>query len=261
MHAPKLYIEQSGDENAPVIIFLHAIATSGWMWREVAGQLKDFHCIIVDLPGHGKSAQVKWETLSDTANQLNAVIESYSRHPQVHLVGLSFGSYVGMQYLSMYPESVKSAVFSGLNVMPFPNKWLMNAMGLLILPFVKTEVFIRKNAETLKIPAKHYGSYKESVQQLHKASFVSAGKELASFRLPENIAEITCRTLFVTGEAEHTLILQSLRQLKREMPNSVACIVPKGGHGWIGENPRLFADTVRSWISNQPLPDELKTAE
>ncbi len=63
-----LYVNESGVRGAPSIVFLHGVGTSGWMWEKQIAALSDFHCLNVDLPGHGKSNNVTWVSLADTAD-------------------------------------------------------------------------------------------------------------------------------------------------------------------------------------------------
>ena len=69
-----LYVDETGTPGAASIVFLHGIGASGWMWTLQTAALADFHCLNVDLPGHGKSNQIPWVSLADTAEQLAAVI-------------------------------------------------------------------------------------------------------------------------------------------------------------------------------------------
>ncbi len=57
-----LHLRVSGSPDQPAIVFLHALATSGWMWGEQTNSLQDFHCIVPDLPGHGDSRATSWRS-------------------------------------------------------------------------------------------------------------------------------------------------------------------------------------------------------
>ena len=64
-----LYVEETGTKGAPSIIFLHGVGASGWMWWQQTAALRDYHCLNVDLPGHGESHQMPWLSLADTTQQ------------------------------------------------------------------------------------------------------------------------------------------------------------------------------------------------
>jgi len=50
-------IQGSGLHTDPALLFLHGFMGSGRDWEETAAVLPDFRCILVDLPGHGMSAE------------------------------------------------------------------------------------------------------------------------------------------------------------------------------------------------------------
>lgn len=253
-----LYVHESGTADAPSIIFLHAIGTSGWMWHRQLAALHDFHCLVPDLPGHGQSAQRSWVSLAATATAIAEVIRSRTAHGQAHIVGLSLGSYVGLQLMSDMPDVVDHVVLSGLNVLPLPHLFWMNVLGVILLPFIKTGTMTRLNATALRVPDDQYASYHQAVQQMSRRAYLRASGDAGRFHLPPNVASIACPTLLLAGEHEHALIHQSLGAATQTLPHAQARVAPGVGHGWNGENPTLFADTIRAWITDTPLPSELR---
>lgn len=52
-----LHSEQQGSNEKPTLVFLHGFLGNRKDWKKTIKQLKDdFHCITIDLPGHGLSA-------------------------------------------------------------------------------------------------------------------------------------------------------------------------------------------------------------
>lgn len=154
---------------------------------------------------------------------------------------------------------VDHAVLSGLNVLPLPNFSMMTAVGLVLLPFIKLERMIRMNATALRVPDTHYAGYRYAARQMSRRAYFRASGDAGRFRVPENSVSITCPTLLVAGEHEHRLIRQSLVTTQAALARAQARIVPGVGHGWSGERPELFAQTIRAWVTDSPLPAELQT--
>jgi pimeloyl-ACP methyl ester carboxylesterase len=253
-----MYYLQTGNPHGPAIVFLHALGTSGQMWWHITAPLqRDFHCIVVDLPGHGRSADKRWVSLGDTALQLKAIIQKETVAGQAHLAGLSFGAYAGLTLLRHYPECVGSALLSGINVLPFPHKTMMKALGWLISTVLKTDLMIGMNAHTLRIPEGDIPAYRLSVKELDVRSYRTANEEALNFTLPASDGTRFPPALFMAGEKEHRLVLESLTTLVATVPASKAGLVQGLGHGWSAENPALFAETLKRWIAGDDLPEAI----
>ena len=81
-----LFVKETGQEHEQTIIFLHATGSSSRMWQHhMASLAKDFHCIAIDLPGHGKSAEVEWTNFDDGADKIVNNIQAKA-HGKPHLV-------------------------------------------------------------------------------------------------------------------------------------------------------------------------------
>ena len=78
------------------------------------------------------------------------IIREYIPSGRSHVVGLSLGSYVGLSLLSRHPDVVERAVLSGINILPLPQKWLIDAAAYAIAPLLKTRWGARLNSRALK---------------------------------------------------------------------------------------------------------------
>ena len=63
-----LHTTQSGTLGAPSIVFLHGLGMGQWMWTDQIAAFSDYHCINVDLPGHGGSSGIEWVSFAQTAD-------------------------------------------------------------------------------------------------------------------------------------------------------------------------------------------------
>ncbi len=96
-----LYKQQQGCKSKPTLVFLHGFLGSSNDWTETIDLLKDdFHCITIDLPGHGASVATAssrtngfehcHQLIKDALNDLN--VQQYS------LVGYSLGGRIALDY-------------------------------------------------------------------------------------------------------------------------------------------------------------------
>lgn len=96
-----LHYEQQGSANNPTLVFLHGFLGNHHDWYQSIELLKEqFHCITLDLPGHGNSISVQTplengfqhchQLIKDTLDRLNL-----SRYV---LVGYSLGGRIALDY-------------------------------------------------------------------------------------------------------------------------------------------------------------------
>lgn len=128
-----LYVQRSPERpDASVVLLLHGVGASGWMWWRQTAALTDFHCLNVDLPGHGQSNREAWTSLADTADQVAALMRTLETQGRVHVVGLSLGGYVALTLLERHADAVERAVIGGVTAAPMPNKaWLQPQIWLM----------------------------------------------------------------------------------------------------------------------------------
>jgi len=96
-----LYKQQLGCSNKPTLVFLHGFLGCSNDWIETINLLKDdFHCIAIDLPGHGGSITTS-SPLNDGFNHCHKLIKDLLDELNVEqyvLVGYSLGGRIALDY-------------------------------------------------------------------------------------------------------------------------------------------------------------------
>lgn len=103
-----------GDETQPAIIILHGLAGSSlFSFFELTQLLeKEFHLILIDQPGHGKSSPFSKEEdylFSRMAIWYDKVFEKIMGRP-FYLAGHSWGADVALHYTKMFGWKVKGLI-------------------------------------------------------------------------------------------------------------------------------------------------------
>lgn len=113
MTGGSLHLTDSGPADAPVLVLLHAIATSSAMWEpQIAALSRRFRVIAVDLPGHGQSPALAGQpSVADFADAVADALAPLCAEPAVY-VGLSFGSMIAQQIGARHPGRVAGLVLS-----------------------------------------------------------------------------------------------------------------------------------------------------
>ncbi len=249
-------IEQGSPKN-PTILFLHGTGVGGWMWQDYLPGLADYHCILVDLPGHGKSNDQEWVSLQDTANRISGVISGCAPGRKAHIVGASLGGSVSFQLLCSHPEVVDHTLISGTSLLPMPGGSVFKLMIRMIAPVMKKDFVLRAALKALNFSEEGYPRFKQAMLDVSSRTFVRAFSDGLDQRYSPDLEKVTSPILLLSGEKEPGYIAKSNSMLASRLKNARARIVPKMGHGWMGESPQLFQRVLTSWLKDAELPREL----
>ena len=266
-----LYIQETGPLSAPTIIFLHGGGGAGWMWQPQVDGLEGYHCLVPDLPEHGRSVNENPFRIQDSAAQIAELIRTRAHHGKAHVVGLSEGAQVAVALLASAPELVDHAVLSSALVRPLPGGKMMTpgliglTYRLSVTPFKNSEWWIRLNMTyAAGVPDKYYPQFSTSFKELTESGFTNLMIENQRFRLPQGLERVKLPTLIVVGKKEYPAMHQSARDLAAVIPAAQAYQVVHDRkmslaeeHNWNMTAPDLFTQTVRDWLSGQALPKQL----
>lgn len=251
-----LYWSACGPPDADTIVFLHAGGYRGSSWAIATELLPGFRCLMPDLPGHGGSQDIPLGSVEQAADAVAELITQ--RGGPVHIVGLSFGSYVGLKLMTRHPHLIKKAIISGVQVGAIPNAGLMNVTMAMMSPLIRFEWFRRRSAAQMGIVDPSIYNRPDGSSNLSPKTLRTVGRLAASFDIEAELPSIQSRTLLLAGEREHPLILNSLGTFAALIPHCAARVVADAGHPWPVRKPHLFAQTLTAWINEMALPEELR---
>ena len=94
------------------LVFVHGWTCSSALWNAQTQHFKTRRCIVIDLPGHGRSdAPTNTEySLEIFANSVNAIFEA-ENIDHVVLVGHSMGGPVSTMTLRLFPEKISGIIY------------------------------------------------------------------------------------------------------------------------------------------------------
>jgi pimeloyl-ACP methyl ester carboxylesterase len=260
-----LYIKETGKNNDKTILFLHGGGLAGWMWDKQVEAFKDYHCIVPDLPEHGKSIDVKPFTIKCAADMIIEIIKNHAYESKAHLVGISLGAQIILQILSRAPEVVDHVLISGALVKNITNTEsflkLLDYLIKIYEPVKDTDFFIKANMRMYHIPKNLYNEFRESTYLIKNDSLNRILKENMFYRMPLGLEKVDTPVLIMTGEKDIKILKESALDILKVLPNSYGAMALKVGHLWNIENSELFNNALRSWINDYNLPDNLRKLE
>jgi pimeloyl-ACP methyl ester carboxylesterase len=249
-----LHTYESGESTATPIVFLHGAGLSGRMWQPQFERLPEFYCLAPDLPEHGKSLDVRL-TLKNTAQMVAEIIQTKVPGKRTHLVGLSLGGAIALTMLRLTPEVIDHTIISGSSA------GMGNILGAItkgsgsFYRYIKKERLVKMMVQQFKIPAEYHEMVAEDVlPTLNTESNNHLVDALMALKLPERVPG---PMLAVVGEKETIPAHYAARKLATAIQGATGAVVKRVGHVWNLQAPDLFADTVRAWLTDSPLPEQV----
>ncbi|KAJ9137466.1 Dihydrolipoyllysine-residue acetyltransferase component of acetoin cleaving system [Pleurostoma richardsiae] len=245
------------------IVLLHGVLSSRLEFALVAPHLSAYHLLLIDLNGHSGSFNVKPYGIHPAADAVASVIRKHAHSGRAHVAGLSMGGFVTLDLARRFPDLVLSAWVTG--AAPFEGlfRWMAEHPSAVYAIMTLTEAW---TPDSLYWKVKGLCGLKRSDELLREMRSnrrwevvreVYAGILQIGF---DEVREIRTRTLTVAGGKQDDV--RSTRKmgaaLKQVNDKSRAVVVRDAVHAWDMQFPELFAEGIKSWIEERPLPREFE---
>lgn len=252
-----MYYTETGNTDAPAIVFIHGGGISGWMWERQVAAFRDYHCIVPDLPEHGKSIDEKPLTIEDSAERIAELIKHLTKNQKAHVVGHSIGAKIIVELLSRYPDVIDHAVVVSALFRPIPFLRLMCNTNM-----YKLSINMMKNTRLLNYQVKQFGFHDETENQNLKNDFklLTAdslgriyGELFTHLKLPEHLSGANAPSLIIAGAKEPKAMRQSANDIAKALPHAKAILFQECRHDIPWKASDDFNRTIREWINNENL--------
>lgn len=186
------------------VVLLHGWGQNIDMMKPVGDRLKNYHIIIIDLPGYGESSEPNsvW-TIYDYVDCIYQLLKELKVKKPI-LMGHSFGGKISLEYASKY-EVEKLVLFGSpfrpaIKKMPLKTKILKTAKKIPGLN--KLEGFAKR----------HIGSddYKSASEMMRKILV-----ETVNLDITEDVKKIKCPTLIIWGTLDDAVPLEDAYALEK----------------------------------------------
>lgn len=107
----KIAYADEGSKDMTAILFIHGLGSYAPSWRQTVQTIsKNFRCIVVDLPGYGKSSKGKYKAdMTFHAQHLFELMKKLEI-ANFHIAGHSMGGQIAMHMAVKQPDKVKSLI-------------------------------------------------------------------------------------------------------------------------------------------------------
>ncbi|MEM9706832.1 MAG: alpha/beta hydrolase [Pseudomonadota bacterium] len=246
--APEIAVDVAG--SGEVILFIHGIGgdRSNWSDQLLACPV-GYQGVSVDLRGYGASDDFDGPfRYSDVCGDLLRVLE-YLSAEQAHIVGLSMGGVVAMEFWKKAPERLKSLVLcdTGPGVAndrtPEDAQAFLDARQKPLLDGLSPSDIAPKLAKSLvspKAPDRAYQRLVQSMSSLRKDTYLKSLEAMVMYRSPPDFTKIRTPTLIIVGEDDMLTPPAVSERMAEKIPNAKLVIVPEAGHLSNIEQPEAF---------------------
>ncbi len=231
-------------------------------WDALAVPLAEEHLVVAcDLRGQLLSPGPAHADLHGHVADLGALLD-HLRLPRVHVLGTSYGGFVGLLLAATRPERVASLVVVSGAARVDEAGWerarpvLAAAQGALaggdpravfdaLLPFTFAPAYRERNAALLELRRAQFAALPRTWFE----GLVGLLESLRGLDLRAQLPLIRAATLVVAAELDASFPLALARELHAGLPDARFELVPEAGHALVVEQPQALLELARAFLA------------
>lgn len=240
------------DAHLPWVIFIHGAGGSSAIWfKQIREFRKNFNVLLVDLRGHGKSANF----LSNLTNKKNHTFREVCQDvidvmdqrgiEKAHFVGISLGTIIIRLMGELFPQRVSSMIMGGAIIRFNTRSKLLLWVARKIKSFVPYMWIYRIYAWIILPKKRHSESrnlFVREAKKLYQKEFIRW------IRITTNIhpimryfreKELSIPILYLMGDEDY-MFLPSVKRLVKKHSNALLEVIPNSGHVCNVDQPSHF---------------------
>ena len=260
------HIRRIGPVRGPVIVCVHGLTTSEYVWRDIALDLIDvgFRVVSYDLYGRGYSDRPSGA--QDEAfflRQLNDVLEAKGHTDGVILMGYSMGAAISVAFAAAHPDKVDKLILlapagmsdatSGLDRilrdLPVIGDWVTLVFG--------SALRRRRHKKTQETDPKRAAFAEKQLAESDYRGFLPAVLSSARHMLREDqqrhhrtLENSRVPTLAIWGEEDTVIPMSALGEMTKANRAVRHHTVPGADHGLPYTHPEAVLKEVRDFLLN-----------
>jgi pimeloyl-ACP methyl ester carboxylesterase len=228
----------------PPVVLLHGLGGSTRFWLyQVPALAARFPVLSVDLRGNGQSSRPEGEwSIADMARDVMRLLRNLGAE-KAHLVGLSLGGAVALQFALDYPYAAASLVLAGTCCgMPAGTEDMTAEALRFIEENPMVTVAARRITDALSNGADPSLSLHltEQVAKTDHASYVRAARALTVFSARDRLSEIGVPTLVVVGDRDRVTPVELSEEIAARIRGARLVRIAGAGHLSNLERPAEF---------------------
>lgn len=238
----------------PAIVLIHGLGSGGVDWEPQQEYLKNEYTVITpDLYGHGETVDVPRNVTMENLSELISLILDTEGIQKAHLVGLSLGGAVSIQFALDYPDRVASltavniltgygdfSFFQRIQVMY--RKALIKCFGMgQLSKFIAKRIF--PNSPHLQ--ARYISRHKKT----DSTSYLTMFNALTSWAVTNRLTEIDIPTKIVASDNDYYPVVK-YTELTSCISGATLSLITNANHAVTAEKPVEFNRVLKQFLSH-----------
>jgi pimeloyl-ACP methyl ester carboxylesterase len=281
----QLHYAASGENDAPLLLFLHGFPEFWYAWRHQLGDLSDaYHCVAPDLPGYNlssKPTEVARYRTKRLIDDVAAFAKPFAGKRKFTLIAHDWGGALAWAFAIKRPELLdRLIIINAVHPGAFQRELAKNPAQGAASQYIHE---LRAEGAEAKYAANDYALLWRSLENTAAAghlgaddrkAFVKAWSEPVAltgmfnwyramrFDPPkpggapaaelysDEALMVRVPTLVIWGMQDTSLLPGCAEGLERWVPKVEVENVPDGSHWIVYEKPRLISKTIRGWLAS-----------
>ena len=238
------------------VLLIHGLGGSINTWKYQIRDFNSYNVLAVDLEGHGGSEFIREKhLLTRSAYEINDILEK-ENIDKVHIISLSLGTLVAMEFAYSFPEKVRSIVLAGFVMnMNFGFKTLLAFVEG--LKYVIPKEFFYPMFANIMMPCKNHKKSRDFfIRESFKMKSVAFRMWLselfrAQYKLKDYIKVIRENQLpvyLISGKQDY-FFTGSVRRTQKKISDSTLSFIEKCGHVCSIEKHDIFNEMVIRFLN------------
>ena len=247
-----IYIEDEGS-GFPLVL-VHGFLGSSEMWEPQINFFKNYFRVIVpDLPGFGKSKEVKsHNSIQSIANLLLKCLEE-KKIDKFYLLGHSMGGMIVQEMAKKSGNKISKLIcYSTGPRGEMPGRFETVDQSRDNLKKNGLEIMARNIAKTWFVKGENAKYFDICINAGKQASIETVDNALIAFKNwngVDTLKNIKNKTLIVWGDKDKSYNLEQIKTLEKNIPNSSLVVFNNCAHNVHLEEPEKFNNTIKHFLT------------
>jgi 3-oxoadipate enol-lactonase len=256
----RVHYDLLGVDDAPIVCFVHSLASDGGMWAEQVAATLDggFRVLRVDMRGHGGSEAIPGPYSMDALADDVAALLELLKIERTHFVGLSVGAMIGQSLAIRYGAKISSLLLCDSQPSAPPTARASWSAPLAMVRQSNSLTPVRSgmlraflsDAFKARRPAR-WAQIESTLLATSPTGFEGCVAAMSDFDFTADLPSVRTPTLVLCGAADPMTPPAENQRLAALIPGARYEEIPDARHFANVEQPETFNRILTEWLNEQ----------